>query len=347
MVPRSPRRFDLPGLSHAREHWRHRIRTDFRLGIISLFCVCSVTAILPLAVYRFIVGDWQTGIGDLALVSLFIMIVVHAWRSGDTQLAARLLALTMTLGYLALVIFGSVHVMWAFPILGAGFLLADRVFASLSGLATLSLSAAFSGRFDNAVDIWSFVTTGVLVALFGLIFATRTEMQRRQLDDIASRDPLTQAGNRRALRQILELVERDQDKRGEPASVVLLDLDHFKSVNDAYGHKEGDRILVNFVDIVTARLRDGDTLFRLGGEEFVVVLPATELDSAMSVADQLRAHVAEQLEGPGGPVTVSMGVAELEAGEALREWLSRADEALYRAKHRGRNRVEAAERVAG
>lgn len=298
-----------------------------------------MAGILPLAVYRFAEGDWQTGTGDLILVALFGLIVTYAWSSGRTALAARLIAVTMTAGYLALVIFGSISVMWAFPILGAGFLLADRVFASLSALGTLVLTSLLADRFDAPVDTWSFLITGILVSMFGLIFATRTQMQQRQLAEIASRDPLTRAGNRRALRHALDEVERMKARLAEPSSLILLDLDHFKSINDVHGHESGDRILVNLVEIVTSRLRGRDSVFRLGGEEFVVVLPGTSSSDAERLAGTLKRTFATQLEGPGGPVTASMGVAELGPGEPVRQWLSRADEALYQAKRDGRDRI--------
>jgi len=337
MNKRRPERFIFPRSATPGGHWRQRLRSDFRLAIISLFAASVMAGILPLAVYRFAVGDWLTGTGDLVLVALFGLLVVYAWYSGRTRLAARLIAVTMTAGYLALVIFGNISVMWAFPILSAGFLLADRVFASLSALGTLALTSLLADRFDTVVATWSFLITGLLVSLFGLIFATRTQLQQRQLSEIASRDPLTRAGNRRALRHALDSAEATQARLGEPTSLILMDLDHFKSINDVYGHEAGDRVLVNLVEIVSSRVRGQDGLFRLGGEEFVVILPGTSVDEARRLAGTLRRTLATQLEGPGGPVTVSMGVAELGSREVVRQWLARADEALYQAKRQGRD----------
>jgi len=123
----------------------------------------------------------------------------------------------------------------------------------------------------------------------------------------------------------------------------MLDLDHFKSINDIHGHEAGDLILVNLVDIVATRLRSRDGLFRLGGEEFVVVLPGTGAEDAARLAGTLKRTLASTLEGPGGPVTASMGVAEMGEGESVRQWLSRADEALYEAKRAGRDRIVTAQ----
>lgn len=339
MTDRDSGRFDPQRSRTHLGRWRDRVHADFRLAIISLFGLCTMLGILPLAVYRFTAGDWQTGLGDIVLVCFIAFLVGYAWISGRTRLAARLLALTVTLGYLVLIVIGDISVMWAFPILGACYLLADRVFASASALGTLVLTALFADRFTSAVEVWSFLTTGILVGIFGLIFATRTEQQQRQLADIANRDPLTGAGNRRALRLALDAAAHLQSVRSRPASLILLDLDHFKLVNDTHGHDAGDRILINLVEIISARLREQDGLFRLGGEEFVVVLPDARAEDAERVADQLRCSMATQLEGPGCPVTASMGVAELAAAESVRHWLSRADGALYTAKREGRDRV--------
>ncbi|NBB93975.1 MAG: diguanylate cyclase [Gammaproteobacteria bacterium] len=339
MNRRQRERFGPPRKSAAGGHWRQRLRADFRLAIISLFGVSVMAGILPLAAYRFYVGDWLTGTGDLVLVAVFAALVAYAWSSGRAGRAARLIAVTMTGGYLALVIFGSISVMWAFPILGAGFLLADRVFASLSAVGTLAITALFADRFDAAVDIWSFLITGLLVSVFGLIFATRTEIQQRQLSEIASRDPLTRAGNRRALRYALDEAAALKVRYDSPTSLILLDLDHFKSINDVHGHEAGDQVLVSLAELVTSRLRGQDSLFRLGGEEFVVLLAGTHAGEAERLAGIIRRTLSTQLDGPGGSVTASMGVAELAPSEPVREWLARADEALYEAKRSGRDRV--------
>jgi diguanylate cyclase (GGDEF)-like protein len=319
--------------------WRLRLRSDFRLAIIALFCGCTVAAVLPLAVYRFASGDWRTGLGDLLVIALFTALSVYAWVSGRTRLASRLLSVVMTTGYLFLLAFGNISVMWAFPVLAGAFLLTDRNFATLCVLSVLVLSPAVPGAFDAPVELWSFLATGALVTLFGLIFATRTEIQRRQLAIIASHDPLTGAGNRRAMNAVLDALDRSVRNQGRPGSLVMFDLDHFKPINDVYGHEAGDRVLVNLVEVVEDVLRPEDRLFRVGGEEFVVVLPETGLEGAVTVAEKLRAAVAERLEGPGGLLSASFGVTELRSDTAPGDWLARADEALYEAKRAGRNQV--------
>jgi diguanylate cyclase (GGDEF)-like protein/PAS domain S-box-containing protein len=160
---------------------------------------------------------------------------------------------------------------------------------------------------------------------------TAIKDRERHLVDIASRDGLTGLFNRRAIEQRLAFVETGD-------AVVVLDLDHFKSVNDTAGHAAGDVTITDLADCITQTLREGDWAGRLGGEEFIVVLRAIGTGDAAAVVHRLRhAWLATD------PLTTfSAGVAVHEAGEDARQTIARADEALYRAKHNGRDRTETA-----
>jgi diguanylate cyclase (GGDEF)-like protein len=123
-------------------------------------------------------------------------------------------------------------------------------------------------------------------------------------------------------------------------ALLLIDLDHFKVVNDTYGHQGGDQALISFVNEVNALLRQPDLLGRLGGEEFLVLLPETTRDEAIAVAERIRETCAR--ERPGPTCTTSIGVTtNLSVSDTMDTLLARADAAMYRAKHNGRNRVEA------
>ena len=164
--------------------------------------------------------------------------------------------------------------------------------------------------------------------------------QSRRLEALVREDPLTGVANRRAiLTQLAGLVSAAR-RHGRPLSVAVLDLDHFKRVNDEYGHQAGDLVLVAAVAAMGRRLRAEDQLGRLGGEEFLVLLPDTGPAAARRVADALRRQVAAA-DAPV-PVTASLGVATWE-GETPEALLHRADQALYAAKRAGRNRVHDAD----
>ena len=129
-------------------------------------------------------------------------------------------------------------------------------------------------------------------------------------------------------------------------SMLVFDLDHFKQINDEHGHDVGDRILVGITRLVDERIRVTDQLYRIGGEEFVVLAEGDDLGMAATLAEDLRRLVEVGDPGPGIDVTISLGVAELEPGETHRGWFRRADLALYEAKNGGRNRVARAARAA-
>jgi diguanylate cyclase (GGDEF)-like protein len=190
------------------------------------------------------------------------------------------------------------------------------------------------------------------IALGGILFvllagfAARQLVRLRRLRVLALTDELTGVANRRRIELVAQEAIRIADAEGQPLSVIALDIDHFKRINDTFGHLVGDEALARVAAACQQALRHHDALGRTGGEEFLVVLPDTALDAAVQVGERLRANVAA-LAWDGAPdlqVTVSLGIAQLRPDDAgLREVLRRADAALYRAKAAGRNTLEAAD----
>ena len=191
-------------------------------------------------------------------------------------------------------------------------------------------------RFDEAelVSIEGLLAT--------LLFPLRNALLYREALTCALNDALTGAGNRLALNQNLERDIRSSKRSGQPLSLLVLDVDHFKSVNDNYGHAYGDEALKAVVDCVTATLRNVDGLYRLGGEEFVVLLNNTDADACNLVAERIRQSIEQlefQIDGQPLPMTASLGHATLRPTDDARSLLDRADQRMYAAKRNGRNRV--------
>jgi two-component system cell cycle response regulator len=172
---------------------------------------------------------------------------------------------------------------------------------------------------------------------------------QKELIQLATTDFLTEACNRRHFMQSAAAEIQRAGRYGRPLSILMIDLDHFKLINDQRGHAAGDEALKAFVVMARDLLRDQDIIGRMGGEEFAIALPETALNPALVVAERLRIRLAglQVPVGGGEPITLSasFGVAEcrIGAGEGLEACLGRSDAALYRAKALGRNRVEAAE----
>lgn len=200
------------------------------------------------------------------------------------------------------------------------------------GLETVSF------RFSRHTEVLfnGFFTALGYSAVGTLLLRMRKQMRRlHQLDQEVETDPLTAVGNRRALARVFA----DLVKNRQEASVLCVDIDHFKKINDTHGHEMGDRVLQQLAERLTLATRGPDLVARSGGEEFVVVLPRTDQDEAAIVAERIRLAICEEPMRIGElalQVTISVGVA---AGAPPEPLLARADQALYEAKRTGRNRV--------
>ena len=164
----------------------------------------------------------------------------------------------------------------------------------------------------------------------------------KELQNLSLQDPLTGLSNRRAFDQALVHEKARARRQGQTLAVVMLDIDHFKKVNDTYGHLGGDAVLKHFASVVSGVLRRGDVLFRFGGEEFVALLPETTPTGALEAAARVLAAVAEsptQYEDATVRITSSAGVAFTNGKDDSRDVVAEADAALYEAKRGGRNRV--------
>jgi diguanylate cyclase (GGDEF)-like protein len=188
----------------------------------------------------------------------------------------------------------------------------------------------------------------VLLMPIGLVLATAILSTALMRSDFEHRtkavvDPLTGMLNRKALESRVIELRQQSEVAPAPISLVVIDIDHFKHVNDSIGHAGGDRVLQEVAYLIRKDLRAYDLAYRLGGEEFVVVLPGADLDTSRAMADRLRETIEEASFAMGTAVTVSCGVSASAAGEVFlyQRLFAEADAALYEAKRAGRNRVEA------
>lgn len=166
-----------------------------------------------------------------------------------------------------------------------------------------------------------------------------------ELERLATVDPLTGLWNRREVLSKLQEHIKHAGRCGEELSLLMLDIDHFKRVNDRYGHITGDDVLEKVATLMLHNIRDTDIAGRYGGEEFLIVLPGTDLPHGLSVAERLRqvieAAEMRELQGNVFSITVSQGFCSYKRGDNIYSLIARTDSALYRAKQKGRNRVEA------
>jgi diguanylate cyclase (GGDEF)-like protein len=176
---------------------------------------------------------------------------------------------------------------------------------------------------------------------------TKDVMRIAALEHQVMRDALTGAFNRRYLETMLDKEVLRAHRANCPLSVLIVDLDHFKNINDTYGHPIGDEVIRHVYRMIHSQTRSSDAVVRYGGEEFVIVALDNDLRAASALGNRMLRQISDRTvglsDGSKVTVTVSIGVAQLELGETSDRMLSRADEALYAAKRNGRNRLEVAD----
>lgn len=315
-----------------------RMRTDFQLAIITSLGFCAVLGIIPFSIYRFLSGNTFAGILDLFISLGIVVAVANAWRSGNVKRAGLLLAIVNTVGcLLSASVLGPPGQYWMYPALVGNFLLLGRNQALLLTASALVFLTLQGKAYDSRLQLVMFLVSASVTSMIAFVFASRTETQRQQLEALATLDPLTGTGNRRAMVRELQLAVESFKRDGSVFGLAMLDLDHFKQINDKHGHECGDEVLVDFAELIREHTRKIDRCFRFGGEEFVLLMPSTDVEALRVIDSHLREYIAGKLRCREEQVTVSIGAAALRKGEDWQAWLARADAALYCAKHEGRN----------
>ena len=319
---------------------RHRLMADFHLGVVVLFGIITVLGITPFAIHRYLTGQYLVALLDALIVASIGAATLYALLTGRSRGAAVFAAVAYSLGVSAVVhLAGWTGLLWIYATVAANFLLVGRRTALLLTVLTL-LGATFSDTLQaDAAHRATFLATAAVVGLFSLVFATRAERQRARLETMALRDPLTGASNRRGMEGELAAYMAASRRNRTPLALLAFDIDHFKRINDEFGHETGDQVLVQLAKIVRANTRGEDRLSRLGGEEFGLLLPVADAGAARAAAEKLRLAVERDLRCRGRQVTISLGAAVHRPGESAADWMARADAAMYEAKRGGRNRT--------
>ena len=302
------------------------------------------SGVAPFAVIRLLNAEWLAAVIDIVIVTGFVVLGTYVYRTRQVRFASFVLAALCATGVVSTVYLNGVQqVYWAYPALMAVFYLIRPREAVVFALVIIGALIPPMLEAGQSMQTTTLMITIVVMSAFAFAFSTITNRQRAQLIKLATKDPLTGAGNRRALETKISEIVANYDRKPVDASLIILDLDHFKTVNDIHGHAAGDKILQRITEIVNLRIRITDSLYRIGGEEFVVVIEGQHLDRASHLAEQLRTLVEANELVPDHSVTISLGVAQLLEGETGSDWMHRADAALYDAKRAGRNTTRIAD----
>ncbi len=314
-------------------------RRDFRLDIIVLLGSITGVTIAVFGIYRWLSGQGLLAMMDFGIVACVLAPVVYAWRTGDSLRAGAVLCVLNSLACLtACVLVGHAALTWIYLVLLTNFFIANRWVAVSANLVILVGVQLIPDFFHDGFHAISVAVSVLLITGFSYIFAKRTQGDRARLEKLAAMDALTGVPNRRSMeRALADAVDAFQSS-GRRYGLVVLDLDHFKEVNDLYGHAAGDAAIADLASILRFEMRRNDQVFRFGGEEFVALLELESSADLESATERLRKAVRGGLRGPGGRITISLGAAMLREHEKTwHDWFSRADTALYRAKSNGRD----------
>ena len=317
--------------------------TDARLSaFVTIFALIGLSA--NYVAQR---SGWSTRLSDPALTMpqmvLGIAVMAMVYAVNPAIRGATMLIVAMTLVFGAFILPPSKCRLLGWLAVGA------------LACAMLISSTLHPVAYPPRIEAFHFLLTAlvlpVIATLAGQLSALRKKqkIQSRELQQaleqlhlVATRDELTGLPNRRLMLELLAQEDRKSQRQAERLCCCLIDLDHFKSINDSQGHQAGDETLRMFARIMGGQLRVGDILARWGGEEFLLLLPATRIDAAAQVVERLRVHCADADnwgKHAGKRVTFSAGLVDIAEGESIEHLIARADAALYKAKENGRNLV--------
>lgn len=316
-----------------------KARTNEEIIVLILSIICML-GLFPFAILRFVRGDLLVAAIDAGGFIAASSVFIYVYRTAKTVFAGQLLASLALSGMVVNVfVLGPADLYFLYPVIIATFFLASSRLALGFTLVSLFAVSIALIQFVNLFEFTKLFLSLLACILFAYVFANQRNKQRDELIKLSSEDPLTGAGNRRALFKRIEHLISSHKRTGEPMSVILLDLDNFKDVNDQLGHIAGDTVLKRVVTATAARIRATDDLYRYGGDEFIVLAMSSTEHKARKLADDIRELVALELSGFADSITVSIGVAQFVQDETAKQWLERADRAMYDAKRAGKNSV--------
>jgi diguanylate cyclase (GGDEF)-like protein len=348
--PPHPRHASVTAIFERSEKESRRFATRFAGQMLVLGAGLGIFLTLVLSVRSGIFSaGWFVNVGAGVLAAVWGLIYIllpnpapEPVLRATPALAALLITFTLAFNR-SNAADGMLLLSW--PLLFAAYLLPRRTAYWTLAVVAACLTVIFAaGTGPDRFAAWiETVTSTALTLIVILRVRAQADRLKKALAEQASTDPLTGLGNRRAFDEALEREVSRQRRTRAPLSLLAVDVDHFKTINDTWGHAAGDDTLAALGDLLPRLVRAGDTVSRVGGEEFGILLPDCSAPQARTRADTLRAQVWAASRDWTHPVTVSIGVATVpDSAEALDDLVVAADTALYAAKESGRDRVRAA-----
>ncbi|MET0062401.1 MAG: GGDEF domain-containing protein [Candidatus Thiodiazotropha endolucinida] len=318
-----------------------RHQTDFHLKSTFWLSVTAATLILPFAFYHLTHQHVGIGIGAV-ITSLSLYLVAWSCHKKTYKTIYTFVWLTpfttLFVAYLTNLL-GITGTYWCYSTLILYYFMMSERQAWISNIIFALVNIPLVWHLFETHEAIRFSVTFSLVSAYSAIFLHIIAMQYSELQKMAITDKLTNVYNRTLLKDSLEQAIHQANRTNTPFTLIIMDVDHFKKINDELGHEIGDHVLMQLGVFLKDFLRDSDKIFRIGGEEFLVLLYNTDEANSIDIAEKIRKGIENLSLIPDRTVTVSIGVASLSSVRDWKQWMKTCDKNLYEAKNSGRNRV--------
>ncbi len=300
----------------------------------------SAISVFPFAVIRFYQGNMTIATIDAIIAFTMLSFYIYIYITRNIKTAKISLGIFIGLAVLASIAAkGHSQVLWTFPaIIGIYYLMPLKAARNTCSVL-ISILLFIIYLQTNFVYLLSIAATTSLTSALVYVIFLSYRRKHQELISLATIDPLTSAGNRRALGNKLNDLIASQQRENYDMCLILIDLDNFKEINDVHGHAMGDNILVILSDLLRNNIRILDSLYRYGGDEFIIMPVNMNLKTTLHIADNIRVIVEKYNFPKNIQITLSIGVAKYKKDDTPESWISRADKSLYKAKSEGRNKV--------
>lgn len=305
--------------------------------------IISAISVAPFAIYCLLVS--KTVLGLVAFAAFIISTYnIYLCYKGNYQVKLNLFALLPFISasaFIGLYEWGVMGSFWSYPMILVCYFVLPFHIARIANLVLLLLMLPFAWIHLEAEVFARFYVVLIGISIFAHLTLKEIYRQHYELHRLSVTDVLTGLYNRFLINSSLQSAVELHKREKMPMSILMLDLDHFKQVNDKFGHEAGDEVLKGVAKIMKNDLRKTDMLFRFGGEEFLVLLRGANLQVATGLAEKIRNKVEKSELLVNYEITVSLGVSELSSVQTWKEWVNDCDKNLYCAKRKGRNNVVA------
>ncbi|MBT3011538.1 MAG: GGDEF domain-containing protein [Candidatus Thiodiazotropha sp. (ex Lucina aurantia)] len=318
-----------------------RHQTEFHLKSTFWLSVTAATLILPFAFYHLTHQHVGIGIGAV-ITSLSLYLVAWSCHKKTYKTIYTFVWLTpfttLFVAYLTNLL-GITGTYWCYSTLILYYFMMSERQAWISNIIFALVNIPLVWHLFETHEAIRFTVTFSLVSAYSAIFLHIIAIQYSELQKMAITDKLTDVYNRTLLKDSLEQAIHQANRTNTAFTLIIMDVDHFKKINDELGHEIGDHVLMQLGAFLKDFLRDSDKIFRIGGEEFLILLYNTDEANSVDIAEKIRKGIENLSLIPDRTVTVSIGVAGLSSVTDWKQWMKTCDKNLYEAKNSGRNRV--------